>query len=172
MINISHDPKKYNKKLTQKMMRHVAVEEEKLALEYSEKDPAVVKSSRQTLMYYNQERSSNFFVQFWWLLHRFILSTFRTPLFKFVFIISLYSAYLYGVAFNGFGRIDLESDMKGNAKIFQVWLSLVFILSRNSMFQINGAEAMQISERAPVFNREKSSGMYSAHSFYLATIVH
>jgi hypothetical protein len=53
LINIAHDPKRYNKSLTQKKLRVVANQEEKLALEYSEKDPQLVKSSRKTLMYYN-----------------------------------------------------------------------------------------------------------------------
>lgn len=105
-------------------------------------------------------------------MHRFLISSHKSPLFKFIFVLSFYSAYLYDVSFKGYGRIDMEKTIQENNKIFQAWLSYVFVLSRNVMYQMNGAQTLQVPDRTPVFNREKSSGMYSAHAFYFSTLLH
>ena len=142
IINIAHNPARYNKTLTLDKLVSVAKKHETLAIEYSDGDPSLLKASRKTLMYYNQNRSSNFFVQFFYLLHRYLISSIRAPLFKFVFIISIYSSYLYSVKFDGFGRIDMEKSLRENNKIFEAWLCIVFLMSRNCMYQINGAESL------------------------------
>jgi hypothetical protein len=62
-----------------------------------------------------------------------MISTHRSPLFKFILLLATWSSYLYSVAFAGYGRIDLEGTLESNKKTFGVWLSLVFVVSRNIM---------------------------------------
>ena len=142
MINIAHNPARYNKTLTLDKLLSVAKKHETLAIEYSDADSSLVKASRKTLMHYNQDRSSNFFVQFFYLMHRYFISSLRAPLFKFVVMISLYTTYFYSVFFDGFGRIDMEKSLRENNKILQTWLCIVFLLSRNCMYDISGIESL------------------------------
>ena len=142
IINIAHNPARYNKTLTLDKLLSVAKKLETLAIEYSDADSSLVKASRKTLMHYNQDRSSNFFVQFFYLMHRYFISSLRAPLFKFVVMISLYTTYFYSVFFDGFGRIDMEKSLRENNKILQTWLCIVFLLSRNCMYDISGIESL------------------------------
>jgi hypothetical protein len=116
-----------------------------------------------------QDRQAHFCKQFFVLLGRFQLFTWRNPL-SIVFLCGLacWNGLLESVIFHNVGQItSVENDPTAVLN----YIGLAFLAS-SDIFQIMAfAQVIQMPQIYPVFFREVSNNMYSATAFYLAAQV-
>lgn len=114
-------------------------------------------------------RKSGFIKEFRVLFTRLIVSFFRAPIFVWsVFGNALFTSFLVSQLFYQTGAFALKFDLETNKRGVQNWVGYSFYQAIDMFIVGLMSQVVPLPTRLPLYRKEKLSGMYSAHSYYMS----
>jgi hypothetical protein len=114
-------------------------------------------------------RKSGFWQQFNVLVYRIMTSFIRAPIFLWaVFGNAIVTTMLIATIYFNTGRYALNLDFENNKRGVTNWMGLSFFTSIDWFTVGMMSQVVSLPTRLKLYRKEKLSGMFSAHSYYLS----